>query len=152
MEKRFVVDVTEDEYGNAVIVLPDEVITHLNAKEGDNLDWEDNGDGSFTIKKVAKPKVETEWVLVECVSSFRKRYMVEVPKGQTEWALDTVADEAAVEFSQEYLGEQIVSYRVVSFDDAIVMCDQDNEYGSGWDLAMKKQAYFTPWTEENQDD
>ena len=50
---------------------------------------------------------ETQWVLVECVSTFRNRYMVEVPVGtddynndKTLWALDTVTMQAAKKFSQ----------------------------------------------------
>ena len=55
-------------------------------------------------------KEETQLVLVECVSTFRQRYMVEVPVGtddygndKTLWALDTVTMQEAKEFSQEYL-------------------------------------------------
>ena len=44
---------------------------------------------------------ETEWVLVECVSTFRMRYMVEVPKDKSEYALDTVTMNEAKEFSQD---------------------------------------------------
>jgi hypothetical protein len=35
--------------------------------------------------------MDNEWVLVECVSSFRIRYLVEVPAGKAEWALDTIS-------------------------------------------------------------
>ena len=33
-------------------------------------------------------KEKSEWVLVDTVSSFRVRYMVEVPKGKAEYALE----------------------------------------------------------------
>jgi hypothetical protein len=86
---------------------------------------------------------ETEWVLVEAISQFRERYMVEVPKGKAEWALDTVTLNQAQEFSQEHLGEVIVSHRVVSFDEALEMCDKDNHYCKAWDTNKKLDAFFT---------
>jgi hypothetical protein len=82
-------------------------------------------------------ETKTEWVLVDCVSTFRMRYMVEVPVGKDEWALDTV------EFSQEHLGEQIVSHRVVSMADALAICDKDNDYCAGWTDEQKHSAFFT---------
>lgn len=95
-------------------------------------------------------KEETQWVLVECVSSFRQRYMVEVPVGtdnygndKTLWALDTVTMQAAKEFSQEYLSEQIVSHRVVTYDEALSLCDKDNDYVVSWDTETKVKNFFT---------
>lgn len=41
--------VTVDEEG--ILVLPNELLNHLDWKEGDILDWEDNEDGSFTLTK-----------------------------------------------------------------------------------------------------
>ena len=86
---------------------------------------------------------ETEWVLVEAISQFRERYMVEVPKGKAAWALDTVTLNQAQEFSQEHLGEVIVSHRVVSFDEALKLCDKDNDYCSEWSDEKKVAAFFT---------
>ena len=95
-------------------------------------------------------KEETQWVLVECVSTFRNRYMVEVPVGtdnydndKTLWALDTVTMQAAKEFSQEYLGEQIVSHRVVTYAEALSLCDKDNDYVVSWDTDTKVKNFFT---------
>lgn len=86
---------------------------------------------------------ETEWVLVDCVSTFRMRYMVEVPKGNSDWALDTVTLREAKEFSQEWIGEQIVSHRVVSEEEALAICDVDNNYCKVWDDSKKISAFFT---------
>lgn len=95
-------------------------------------------------------KEETQLVLVECVSTFRQRYMVEVPVGtddygndKTLWALDTVTMQEAKEFSQEYLGEQIVSHRVVTYDEALSLCDKDNDYTVSWDTETKVKNFFT---------
>jgi hypothetical protein len=99
---------------------------------------------------------ETQWVLVEAVSTFRMRYMVEVPVGtddynndKSEWALDTVTMQEAKEFSQEYLGEQIVSHRVVTKEEALALCDTDNDYCTSWDKETKMKNFFTPWEKKD---
>ena len=89
-------------------------------------------------------KNETELVLVECIQQYRMRYVVEVPVGKSDWALDTVTMEEAVEFSQLSLGETIVSHRVVSKDDVLKLCDIDNDYCSSWDTEKKFDVFVTP--------
>jgi len=93
---------------------------------------------------------ETQLVLVECVSMFRMRYLVEVPVGtdnygydKKEWALDTVSMEEAKEFSQQHIGENIVSSRVISKEEALALCDQDNDYASSWPEEKKIEQFFT---------
>jgi hypothetical protein len=86
---------------------------------------------------------KTEWVLVDCVSTFRMRYLVEVPEGKDLWALDTVVMHEAKEFSQEHIGELIVGHRVVTEQEALKICDQDNAYAQSWDQEQKIQAFFT---------
>ena len=102
-------------------------------------------------------KEKTQWVLVECVSTFRNRYMVEVPVGtddygndKTLWALDTVTMQEAKEFSQECLGEQIVSHRVVTYDEALTLCDKDNDYTVSWDTDTKVKNFFTTLTDQEK--
>jgi hypothetical protein len=102
-------------------------------------------------------KEETQLVLVECVSTFRQRYMVEVPVGtddygndKTLWALDTVTMQEAKEFSQEYLGEQIVSHRVVTYDEALSLCDKDNDYTVSWDADTKVKNFFTTLVDQEK--
>ena len=145
-----VVTIQEDENGELILPLGDDVCEELGWKIGDTLDWKDNGDGSWTITKKETEK-ETELVLVECVSTFRMRYMVEVPKGKAEWALDTVTMQEAKEFSQEFLGEQIVSHRVVSKEEALAISDVDNAYGSTWTEELKVKNFFTLMN-ENKDE
>jgi bifunctional ADP-heptose synthase (sugar kinase/adenylyltransferase) len=93
---------------------------------------------------------ETQLVLVECVSMFRMRYLVEVPVGiddygndKKDWALDTVSMEEATEFSQKHIGETIVSSRVISKEEALVLCDQDNDYARNWSEEQKIEQFFT---------
>ena len=138
----YLVTLEEDpETGDLVLPLPEKLMEETGWKTGDTLDWKDNGDGTFSMTK--QKTEETEWVLVEAISQFRERYMVEVPKGKAEWALDTVTLNQAQEFSQEHLGEVIVSHRVVSFDEALEMCDKDNHYCKAWDTDKKLDAFFT---------
>lgn len=85
----------------------------------------------------------TELVLVETVSMFRMRYVVEVPKDKSWWALDTVTMNEAKEFSQKHLDETIVSHRVITKDEALSMCDTDNEYAKSWDEDKKIQTFVT---------
>ena len=100
--------------------------------------------------------IKTQWVLVETISTFRERYMVEVPigidnygKDKVDWALDTVTMEEATEFSQEHIGELIVSHRIVSKEEALALCDKDNDYANTWPEEQKMNVFFTSWKEEN---
>ena len=150
MGKKFTVTLEEDpESGDLIMPFPEGLCESLGWDIGDTLDWSDNKDGSYSL---TKKKPETQWVLVEAVSTFRARYMVEVPVGTDNygkdkalWALDTVTMNEATEFSQEHLGEQIVSHRVVSKEEALKMCDIDNDYTKSWDEELKMKNFFTNW-------
>ena len=148
--KTWTINLEEDpETGDLILPLNDDILEGTGWKTGDSIDWIDNKDGSWTMKKI-----ETQWVLVETISTFRERYMVEVPVGidrygkdKADWALDTVTLEEAKEFSQEHLGETIVSHRVVTKEEALAMCDKENEYAKVWNDEMKIQAFFTTMAE-----
>lgn len=132
----------DEETDETFIQLPDDLMLATGWNLGDDLEWIDNEDGTWTMKKIEKND-DKEWVLVECISTFRERYMCEVPKGKAEWALDTVTLNQAKEFSQEHLGETIVSHRVVSFMEALELCDKDNQYCNKWNIDKKVEAFFT---------
>jgi len=137
----YIVTLEKDpETGDLILPLPEKLLKETGWKTGDTLDWNDNGDGTFSM---TKKEATTEWVLVETVSQFRERYMVEVPIGKALWALDTVVMNEAKEFSQEHLGETIVSHRVVSVEEALSMCDRDNAYCSSWSDDKKINTFFT---------
>ena len=155
--KKFTVKLIEDpETGELILPFPDGFCEEMGWDIGDTLDWKDNKDGTYTLTKKEIEKVETQYVLVECVSTFRQRYMVEVPVGvdkygkdKSEWALDTVTMNQAKEFSQEHLGEQIVSHRVVTKEEALELCDKDNDYTVDWTENQKLKNFFTSWKEQN---
>jgi len=142
MKSAIVTVVTDPETGELILPLDNEIFDGTGWEIGDTLDWIDQKDGSWLLRKQEMTQ-EKEWVLVECVSTFRQRYMVQVPKGKKEWAMDTVVMHEAKEFSQEHLGEQIVSHRIVSEEDALKMCDEDNDYARAWNDEHKINTFFT---------
>ena len=144
-EKHYTATVHEDEYGDMVLPLDPDMLKELGWEPGDRLVWKDDGEGKFIVTKKID---ETEWVLVEAVSTFRMRYMVEVPKGKAEWALDTVTMEKAKEFSQAHVAENIVSHRVVTEEQIIDLCDIDNHYCSEWSDDKKMEVFCTHIGEE----
>jgi hypothetical protein len=129
----------DNESGDVLLPISDEMMEAAGWNLGDDVEWVDNGNGTWTIKKIEGK----EWVLVETVQMFRHRYMVQVPAGKAEWALDTVTMEEAKEFSQEHLGETIVSHRVVSVTEALELCDKDNDYCKSWNEEQKMKVFFT---------
>ena len=136
---RKIIKLVNDEDGNLVLPLSDDILKEVGWDVGDVIDWVDNNDGSWTMKK----KVETELVLVECISMFRQRYVVEVPKDHSEWALDTVVMQEAKEFSQEHIGENIISHRVMSKEEVLALCDIDNDYAKRWSDDYKFDTFVT---------
>jgi hypothetical protein len=41
--------------GECFVTFPDDLLEAANLKEGDQVEWVDNGDGSYTLTKVSKP-------------------------------------------------------------------------------------------------
>jgi len=135
---KYTLEVQENEDGEFFIELNDEILEGTGWKIGDDLVWKDNNDGSWTLSKSDKV-----WVLVECVQQYRMRYMVQAPADHPEYALDDVSMQTAKEFSQLDIGETIVSHRVISHDDALKLCDEDNDYTSSWTEEQKVRSFFT---------
>ena len=136
---RKIITLENDEEGNLVLPLSEDILKEVGWETGDVIDWIDNKDGSWTMKK----KIKKEFVLVECISMFRQRYVVEVPAGKSEWALDTVVMQEAKEFSQEHIGENIVSHRVMSEEQVLALCNIDNDYANNWNDKLKLDTFVT---------
>ena len=94
----------------------------------------------------------SKYVLVETISQFRQRYVIEVPDNHNDgeypctaeqWAADTVTSEEYVEFSQLYLGETILSTREIAKEEIIPLCDEDNAYLKTW-TDEQKMNLVTP--------
>ena len=48
---RWTIPVQENEQGEQFIEFPDEVLKETGWKDGDTIEWIDNHDGSFTLKR-----------------------------------------------------------------------------------------------------
>lgn len=124
----------DESTGDYVIPLPEELCAQQGWNTGDTFKWEITEDG-IQLTKVKK------YYLVEAVSTFRMRYVVEQPNA--EYAMDTVVCQEAKEFSQEHLGEQIVSAREVTEEDILALCDVDNHYCKSWTAEQKLKTFVT---------
>jgi len=142
---KWTLEVQESPTGDQFIEFPPEALAEVGWKDGDTIEWTDLGNGSWSLKKKEPEKV---WVMVEALQTFRMRYMVEVPATNPEWALDTVTCNQAKEFSQLALPEVISSHRVMTEEEALAMCDIDNDYTKSWNKEQKMKAFFTKDGEE----
>jgi hypothetical protein len=95
----------------------------------------------------------SKFVLVDALSQYRMRYVVEVPDDHNErevpcdaktWAEDSVTMEQVVEFSQKWLGETIVSSRELSREEVLALCVEENDYCKTWSDEKKMQVFVTP--------
>ena len=135
-----IVKLEQDENGDLILPLGDELCESVGWKIGDTIVWKDNEDGSWTMSK----KPTTKIVLVDALVSYRMRYAVELAEDSPEsWALDTVTMAQAAEFSQECLGEQIVSHRVITEAEFLQQFDKDNSYLAGWTAEKKFDSALT---------
>ena len=89
-----------------------------------------------------------ELVLVECISTFRMRYVVEVPQGKKDWACDSVVMQEVEEMSQQHIGEDIVSHRVISEEEFLRTFDEDNDYLRNWTPELKMRC-IKRWQDED---
>ena len=94
----------------------------------------------------------SKYVLVDTLSQYRMRYVIEVPDDHNDkefpcsaiqWAEDTVTMEEMKEFSQKWLGETIIGSREVTRDEIIKVCDEDNDYLKSW-TEEDKMGLVTP--------
>lgn len=140
-----IVELEEDAEGNLVLPIGDEVMEKLGWKIGDTIEWTKNEDDTWTLRK---KEVKKELVLVECISTFRMRYVVEVPEGKKDWACDSVVMQEVEEMSQHHIGEDIVSHRVISEDEFLRIFDEDNDYLRGWKPEQKTRR-IKRWEDES---
>lgn len=129
MDKTVTITLKTNEDGDVIMPLPDDVIDGTGWQLGDKIIFEKTENGSVVMKKF-----ETELVLVETISMFRMRYVVEVPKGKKEYAADTVVtgkdtnNLEIVELSQEHLDEVVSSTRVIDKEEYLRIFNEDNDY------------------------
>lgn len=81
--------------------------------------------------------------MVETVSIFRIKYLVEAQ--EESHALDEVVwqGEALKEFSQKHIDESIISSRAITKKDALKEFDNDNDYLKDWLDSKKIETTIT---------
>lgn len=129
-----------DELGELVLPIPAEALIEAGWKAGDVISWENNGDGSFSLTKVL-PK--TVWVMVECITSQRSRYMVEVLEGKTIAALSIVSKNDARVFSRQLLSDTVISHHIITKEGAMDLCRRDHPHKSRLTDEELEWVHFT---------
>lgn len=111
-------------------------------------------------------EIEGRYAVVTTVSSFRQRYVIPLEELQKEneevqltvptaieWVQDSVTCEEVKEFSQSYLGEQILDTFILDEERVLQLFDRDNKYLSegpdGWDKE-RKLKFICDWKERSK--
>lgn len=90
--------------------------------------------------------MSNKYAIVTAVSSYRMRYAIPMEdlqnmntnaKVELEWAADAVTCEEVEEFSQHWLGEQIVDVQELDEEQILELFDKENEYLSSWSKDQK---------------
>lgn len=101
------------------------------------------------------------YAVVTAVSSHRMRYVVPLDQlqemnteaeVQVEWLADAVTMQEVEEFSQEWLGEQIIDTSVMSEDQMLQLFDKDNNYLNSWTNEYKIEWVRKLLTTRKQND
>lgn len=89
--------------------------------------------------------MEKKLYLVETISMFRMRYVIEANEeshAHDEFIME-VGKDSFKEFSQHHIDEVIVSSRELSAIDYIELFDKDNDYCKSWPVSKKMEAINT---------
>lgn len=78
-------------------------------------------------------------VLVDVISQFRIRYVVEVEDDINHALDEVVCNDNLEEFSQEHLGHVIFSHREITNEEYFKIFDTDNDYLKSWTPEQKIQ-------------
>jgi hypothetical protein len=140
------VKLKQDESGNLILPISEKLMKEVGWEIGDSIEWSDNGDGSWTMTK----KVKTKLVMVETVSSFRIRYVVEIPEdAEEEMAHDRVLNDGDIkEFSQVHISEEVSGSRVITNRQYLKVFNEDNMYLRSWKEDSKFTAFVNKWDNE----
>jgi hypothetical protein len=107
-----------------------------------------------------KKELEGKYAVVTVVSSFRQRYIVPTEELQAlntdveldetkaiEWVEDSVTTESVKEFSQHWLGENIIDTVLVDEAQVLEIFNKDNKYLNDW-TDEKKLNFIRDWKEK----
>ena len=144
MNNEYKFDIVEGDDGDQILQLSEEFCKDQDWREGDVISW-DTKDGSvIATNKCAEERKNNpnrKLVLVETISMFRHRYVVEC--NEEEHAADEVVmnkgREDFEEFSQHHIDECVSSTRVITEQEYFELLDKDNGYMAAWDAYKKKR-------------
>ena len=144
MNNEYKFDIVEGDDGDQLLQLSEEFCKDQDWREGDVISW-DTKDGSvIATNKCAEERKNNpnrKLVLVETISMFRHRYVVEC--NEEEHAADEVVmnkgREDFEEFSQHHIDECVSSTRVITEQEYFELLDEDNGYMAAWDAYKKKR-------------
>jgi len=97
--------------------------------------------------------MEKKLYLVETVSMFRMRYVIEAREAshaEDEFVME-IGKESFKEFSQHHMDEVIVSTRQLSATDYMNLFDADNDYLNSWSDQEKMSMINTIQYEDEKD-
>jgi len=144
LNSTYKLDVVEGDDGDQLLQLSEEFCTDQDWREGDVISWDIKDGSVIATNKCAqerKNKSGKKLVLVETVSVFRHRYVVEC--NEEEHAADEVVcrlgNDDFEEFSQHHVDESISSTRVMTEQEYMELFDKDNHYLAKWDVEQKKR-------------
>ena len=90
--------------------------------------------------------------MIDCIATHHIRYCVEVEDETQLGEVIRLIDEGNIElteFSQEFLGEKVVTYGIImSKEEYLKMFDEDNKYLNGWS-EEKKLEFINKIDESN---
>lgn len=97
--------------------------------------------------------MEKKLYLVETVSIFRQRYVVEALEAShaEDEVVMTMHDGSITEFSQKHIDENITSTREINTDEYVKLFDEDNDYLKAWSLPQKMQCINTIKYDDEKD-
>jgi hypothetical protein len=90
--------------------------------------------------------MSNKYAIVTAVSSYRMRYAIPMEdlqnlnteaKVELEWAADAVTCNEVEEFSQQWLGEQIIDVQELDEEQILELFDKDNDYLKDWSRDQK---------------
>ena len=113
-----------------------------------------DSDVQNTIKSLEK-NMEKKLYLVEAISMFRMRYVIEAKEESHAADEHTceIGNDKFCEFSQEHINEDITSIRELSKKEYFELFDKDNHFMSSWSKE-KKLSYINKidYTDEENTD
>ena len=136
--------IQDEQTGEVILPLPEELLDELDWVEGDLLNLQVNEDGALTLTR--SDEVATELVLIETISTFHHKYVVRAPVGH--WKAADLAKQLnlidnANELSQNHVAEVVLSQRTISKQEFL---DMANEQYPSWSEDQQLRVLTTPLT------